>query len=789
MWHLVASVEGFNSFVRVAVVKSRAMNVLHFHAGLVGLCLAFSLMTGARAADTFNSVYVTEFLADNQRGLQDDDGERSGWIELYNGGNAPVNLAGWFLTDNPTNLTKWRFPGIVLLPDKYFVVFASAKNRTDDLAHLHTNFRLEKNGNYLALVNAATNAVSEFSPARQSPDVSDGRVRGEPNIRGRFLEPTPGRPNKTSGKGFAPEVVFSKKSGNFTEPFTLTLSSAASDVVIHFTSDGTLPTSNSLIYATPLLITNTAHIRARAYKNGLLPGPPSSQAYVWLFTNVLNFSSTLPILVMDTLGKETPASTRSSFVRLSFFEPVNGRTSLTNPPTLTTRGGFHIRGSTSSGMPQSGFALQFLDEFNEEKHLSPLGLPAESDWVLYAPNAYDPVLIHNPFIHQLSRDIGRYSSRTRFVEVFIERGAGRLKESYYNGLYVLEEKIKVGKNRVNIDRVGAEDLKPPNVTGGYLLKFDRMGPGESGVFGYGDRGMVYVEPKEQVIRLPQRAPQREYVDKFFNEFNRALHGPKWKDPASGYRAYIDVDAAIDFHVLEVLSGNVDAMVLSTYFYKPRNGKIICGPHWDFDRALGSIDPRDEYPRIWNTGPFFGGEWWPRLFSDPDFWQQWVDRWQELRATHFSLTNLYRLTDQLAAEVRDAQPRQYAKWNFQPRGGSYDSEVARMKDWLSNRIDFIDEQLTQPPRFNRDGGRVAPGFLLTLAAPTNSTIYYTLDGSDPRLSQGSISSSAMIYSNAIPIKSSSKIIARARDLNRQQIGGPPLSTPWSRPVTAKFEVAR
>ena len=754
---------------------------------LAVLWLVLGLWAAARAADTFNSAYLNEFLADNQQGLKDDDGERLAWIELYNGG-AALNLAGWFLTDDATHLTKWRFPGVVLLPDKYMVVFASGKDRTNDLAHLHTNFRLSKAGSYLALVNPATNVVSEFSPAKQSADVSDGRVRGEPALRGHFVEPTPGRPNKTSGPGFAPEVVFSKTSGNFTAPFTLELATRATGSVIRCTRDGTLPTSNSPVYAAPLLITNTAHIRARAYREGLLPGPPHSEAYLKLFTNVLDFTSTLPVLIMDTFGKAVPASSRGSFVNLSFHEPIKGKTSLTNPPTFTTRGGFHVRGSTSAGMPQSGFAVQFLDEFNEEKHLSPLGLPAESDWVLYAPNAYDPVMIHNPFIHQLSRDMGRYSSRTRFVEVFVVRGAGRVRDTYYNGLYVLEEKIKVGKHRVDIDRIGAEDLKPPNVTGGYLLKFDRLGPGESGFSSSGDRGMVYVEPKEQTIRLPQRAPQREYLKTFFGDFNRALNGPNWKDPSVGYRAYLDVDAAIDFHGLEVLSGNVDAMVLSTYFHKPRNGKIICGPHWDFDRALGSIDERDANPRVWNTGPFFSGEWWPRLFSDPDFWQQWVDRWQELRGTHFALTNLYGLIDRLADEVRAAQPREYKKWGFQPRGGSYQSEIDLMKKWLSNRVDFIDQQLVQPPRFNREGGRIAPGFLLTFAAPTNVTVYYTLDGSDPRRSQGDISSNAVVYTSPIPLKATVRVVARARDLNQHQSGGPPLSTPWSRPVAAKFDVA-
>ncbi|HTD68466.1 MAG TPA: CotH kinase family protein, partial [Candidatus Limnocylindria bacterium] len=743
------------------------MNVPRFCRGLPNLVLALALTVPMPAADTFNSAYISEFLADNQNGLLDDNRERSGWIELYNGGNAALNLSGWFLTDSPTNLARWRFPGVVLLPDKFMIVFSSGVNHTDDLAHLHTNFRLSKKGGYLALVNPSTNVVSEFAPSypKQSANVSFGRVRGEPALRGPFVKPTPGRANASSGPGFAPEVIFSRPSFNFTETFTLELSSRATGAVIRYTRDGTLPSTNSAIYVAPLIITNTAHIRARAYQESLFPGPPGSEAYVKLFTNVLNFTSTLPVLIMDTFGKNAPVSQNDLFVRLSLHEPIAGKTSLTDPPTLTTRAGFHVRGSTSSGFPQSPFAVEFLDEFNEERSLAPLGLPADSDWVLYAPNAYDPVMIHNPFIHQLSRDMGRYSPRTRFVEVFLVRSSGRVKEAHYHGVYVLTEKIKIARHRVNIERVGAEDLKPPQVTGGYVLKFDRLGPGENGFFGSGDRGLVNAEPKEQTLRLPQRAPQRKYLESFVGDFNRALHGPDWKDPNTGYRAYLDVEAAIDFHVLEVLSGNVDAMVLSTYFYKPRNRKIICGPHWDFDRALGSIDERDANPRQWNTGPFFGGEWWPRLFSDPDFWQQWVDRWQELRAADFSLTNMNVLIDRFANEVREAQPREYAKWGLQPRGGSYQSEIDLMKDWLANRVDFIDGQFVQPPRLVRNSDR------FSFIAATNATVYYTLDGSDPRLSPGVISSNAVPYTGPIQMKAGDSLVARAYDLKQRQRGGP------------------
>lgn len=149
----------------------------------------------------------------------------------------------------------------------------------------------------------------------------------------------------------------------------------------------------------------------------------------------------------------------------------------------------------------------------------------------------------------------------------------------------------------------------------------------------------------------------------------------------------------------------------------------------------------------------------------------MDRWHDLRLTHFSVTNLNRLADQLRDEVREAQ-----------RGGSYQAEIEVMKNWLSNRVDFIDQQFVPPPRLLREDGRNA-GFRLT--ARTNAAIYYTLDGSDPRLAQGMISSNAVRYSNSIPFLAKGRVTARAYDVNQRQPSGPPISTPWSAPVAAEF----
>src|SRR5262249_49646894 len=148
------------------------------------------------------------------------------------------------------------------------------------------------------------------------------------------------------------------------------------------------------------------------------------------------------------------------------------------PPTLVTRSGIKTRGSSTEGYPKPSFAVEFWDEFNNDVDHEVLGLPAESDWVLYAPNNFEPVLIHNPFIHQLSRDIGQYSPRTRFAEVYLNRTVGPISAANYFGIYVLEEKIKIGSHRVDIDKLQPEHEAPPEVIGGYLLKIDRLDPGD-----------------------------------------------------------------------------------------------------------------------------------------------------------------------------------------------------------------------------------------------------------------------------------------------------------------------
>ncbi len=122
-------------------------------------------------------VRISEFMAVNETGLDDEDRDESDWIEIHNAGADTVDLMGWYLTDDVNNLAKWTFPEVILTPSEYLIVFASGKNRRDPSAFLHTNFKLTGDGEYLGLIGPdGRTVVSEFYPAYpiQAPDISYG---------------------------------------------------------------------------------------------------------------------------------------------------------------------------------------------------------------------------------------------------------------------------------------------------------------------------------------------------------------------------------------------------------------------------------------------------------------------------------------------------------------------------------------------------------------------------------------------------------------------------------------
>jgi len=623
-----------------------------------------------------------------------------------------------------------------------------------------------------------------------------------PETFGFMLAPSPGLPNNDSIQGITPSVEFSVASQVFDEPFSLELSlpqETLPGTEIRYTEDGTRPNSSSNLYTTPLEVSETIQIRAISVLPSKGQSTVTSESYTGLNAQTRGFNSNLPVVVLENYqgGRPPQNSKQASFMML--YEPneefgrvpSEGRTRFNQAPTISTRSGIKVRGSSTSGRPKPSMSMEAWDEFDQNKNIALLGMPSESDWVLWGPYNFDLSLMHNPFIYELSNQIGRYATHTRFVEVFLNTDGGPLDSNDYYGVYALMEKISRDQDRVDVARIFPEHNQEPGVTGGYIFKIDRADPGDSG-FGGAGQSIRYVYPKEVDIERPERNDQESYIRSFFQEMNRRLRGSSLTDGEEGYAGLIDVDAAIDHHLLNVLAFNVDALRLSGYFHKPRGGKLTFGPIWDFDRALGSTDGRDRNPRTWRSTSgdrgtdFFNYPWWRDMFRDLDFFQLYIDRYQMFRRSEFSTRNINAVIDSMADELREAQKRNLSRWNQRPRGsngGTYQGEIDYMKDWLEDRMEFMDGEFVDAPLVGVSS--LGESKVVSLTSRDGGVIYYTTDGTDPRLPGGNPSRKASIYKSKIEFSTSTTITARVFNENHQSRTGsnnPPLSSLWSGPST-------
>ena len=174
-------------------------------------------------------------------------------------------------------------------------------------------------------------------------------------------------------------------------------------------------------------------------------------------------------------------------------------------------------------------------------------------------------------------------------------------------------------------------------------------------------------------------------------------------------------------------------------------------------------------------------WYSRLFQDPDFAQQWVDRWQELRQSTFTAENFAATIGGMAAELAEAQVRNVQRWPETRPFSGYEEEISRLKNSLTLSLRNTDNRVLPPVTFNKHGLAVPVGFEATLSAPLG-TIYYTLDGSDPRAAGGEISTQAIEYTGGpIVINDTTRIVTRTRS----EDGGDLNIKWWSAPAIGDF----
>jgi hypothetical protein len=241
------------------------------------------------------AVFISEFLARNDGLLRDEDLESPDWIEIHNTGPVAVNLSGWHLTDEAGNLTKWTFPVTILAADARLVVFASGKNRAVAGSELHTNFQLNDDSEYLALVQSDGATVAHaYSPAYPNQRFNVSYGLNQTNAPRYFSPPTPGATNGIGYLGLVADTKFSVDRGFYDTPFTVAITSATASASVFWTTNGSIPSlTNGALYTTPVSINGTRTLRAAAFLTNYVPSVPDAQTYIFL-SQVLMQSSNQP---------------------------------------------------------------------------------------------------------------------------------------------------------------------------------------------------------------------------------------------------------------------------------------------------------------------------------------------------------------------------------------------------------------------------------------------------------------------------------------------------------------
>ncbi|WP_421877514.1 CotH kinase family protein [Marinoscillum sp.] len=401
--------------------------------------------------------------------------------------------------------------------------------------------------------------------------------------------------------------------------------------------------------------------------------------------------------------------------------------------------GIEYRGSTSFRLSdKKSYGIETWDENGEDLDVSFFGWPEEEDWILTGQVVnleenyqFDPTLMYHFLAYEISREMGRYASRCKFVEVELN--------GEYMGIYVFMEKLKRDGGRIDLAKLNPEEVSGEDLTGGYILKIDKTTGGDDNIgqpleyflnnweddarytarnsfrSNYDIFGSVidfepYGEPYHANMYLEtyflyeypdvdEIAPeQKTYIQTYVNDFEQALLSDDFSTDVRTYTNYMDPATFVDYFLINELCRNVDAYRLSTFLTKDKNGLLNMGPVWDMNIGFYTGDriPLDDW--VINYNNYVSGDawmmpfWWPRLMEDPQFRAQVKARWQSLRGNVLSTNNLHLLVDQTSDYLIDngAIKRNETVWSI---GMDYNQSIQDLKNYLSERTSWMDGEIS------------------------------------------------------------------------------------------------
>lgn len=774
---------------------------------VLGFTLLVSLLRG-------QTPVISELMASNVNTLADEDGDFTDWIEIYHPGPSPYSVGGHFLTDDRRNLRKWSFPGNKSVPAHgYLVVHASGKNRTGLFAGTaHTNFQLSSDGEYLALIAPdGTTILSEFSPdyPNQRRDISFGIANNESGGTETryFQEPTPGEANGEGLESLPPRVAdttFSHHRGFYDAPFEVTIATETEGATIYYSLDGSDPGKGSVFnpgtsYTGPITVDKTTMLRARAFKDGLEPTDIDTQTYIFTSSVIRQpaeidgypsswENGAAADYEMDPDVVDHPAyrdKIEDALKDIPTLSIVTDRDNLfgadgiylnvTRRPTqgegadyryekevsaefiypdgrngIQLQCGLRAQGGASrlpDRSPKHALSLRFRTVYGLGRLRFPVieESPQSSFNALHLRARYNNTWHHSDSGQQNRAQLIRDQfARDSIIAMGQEGGGhGNYHHLYLNGIYWgvygVHERLDhshyadyYGGQADTIDAVNGG-----SVTNGSLAKYNEM---------------------------------KDIV---------SSNNPDW----DRIQQVLDIDDYIDWTIAERWLGNQD--LKNDGNWKAAGG----GPDnlpwryflWDTERILENVNFGTPTPVADPTGIL------DELSDIPQFVRRFGDRLHQHMFNGGALTterNIARWMKR-AEEIDLAIIAESARWGDYRRASN---PYTRDEEWLSEQARLVNDYFPRRGRqalenfrgwglypnvdgvdFSQFGGRVDPGFMLTLSSEAISifqpgTIHYTTNGEDPQLDNGDLNPNAVAYGGPFELSESSPVKARVQTPN-------------------------
>ena len=441
--------------------------------------------------------------------------------------------------------------------------------------------------------------------------------------------------------------------------------------------------------------------------------------------NVRLTSTNLPIVWLDVDGQYIDRDERIT-ARMKIIH--NGDGQLNYADTVAHPGqridyegyvALRYRGSSSFGMsdkkPYSFRPIDKpLEEGGEKVKVKILGMGKDNNWALLAPYA-DKSMMRDLLAFEVSRPWMEYTPQGRFCELYLD--------GIYYGVYILTEVVSKGKHRLNLPDPGMEG---DSITGGYIMEVNRTDGEVTYISKYHPVSNTGSQYWNKVINFQFKSPDYEeltaeqvsYITGRINQMETSL----WNYRPTGtteYRQYLDLTNFVDYQIAMELGHNVDAYRLSGKFFKRRDSedprfKMVV---WDMNLAYGNAD----YYNGWRTDTWIyknnntlnsaGDEqlipfWWYKLNTDPEYTAALQTRWAQYRRANLREDRIMATVDSLASVLtaNGAERRNSQAW---PRWGEYvwpnyyvasdfQDEVSFLKQWLSDRIAWMDSQFGFDP---------------------------------------------------------------------------------------------